>query len=1664
MVKQRFLIVASLMMATMSVKALSTDGDGYYLIGSVQDWADFAELVKTNNAANARMTADIDLGECQAMLGDCEHEDNPTYSYQGIFDGQGHTLTVHYTGTSQTAPFAMLQEATVKNIHVAGTINNTSGSQPSIIARVIRGTTTVEGVWSSVVTTDTRTGWDEAAAFVGCVDGYKSGHVVMRDCLFTGEVNSSGSYNGCFVGYINSGGSATVSSCLSLGTFNYTGGSYDIARGTYSRCFVKQWPGTIPGHMQCSDDQLSNGHTAFYLQNGRTDMFWGQKIGVDPLPVLTSDESKRVYRSATGYTNDPTKAIDDQELVPLTYTRNDDNELTITGFDPGFIPPYNYALVIPDNIDGDPVVAIANSAFYQKSNFTSLYIGKNVKSIGEGAFREATDMTTLTFAAGGQLTTINTNAFRKCTALTAVVIPKTVTTMGTSIFEDCTSLTSAAYENGFTMTTIPDWTFYNTRFASFTIPASVTTINKGVFENNSSLAAIEFPATVTKLGEEAFRNCSSLTEVTIPSTIMSMDRNVFWNSGVVTANVACQTLGQGAFYQCASLETVNIMEGVQTLGINDGGAFHGCTKLTTINIPSTVTTMAQNVFRDCTSLTTVIFANGIQLTSIPKEAFYNTALSGIDIPASVTNIGTSAFRRCNKLAEVNIPATTQLTTINDYSFAECAILPSFTMPNTVTTIGAGAFYSCPLLKTVTLSNKLATIPNETFRKCSLLNNVTIPRSVTSLGTNSFRECTSLSSIVIPNSVTAMGTSVFEDCTGLTVASIEDGSTLDNLPDWTFYNTRITSFTIPASVQTINHGVFMKCSALTSIVIPNTVKNFANTEIFRECTSLKKVTFKAPCQLTTIPQNTFYQCTSLEGITIPASVQTIGNSAFRYCEKLNDVTLPGTLSAIQDWAFANCTAMENLTIEEGVTSISRDVFQYSGMKNVVLPTSIGTIGINLFYQCNQLETLDLSKCVNVYELYNYTTLRGSNTIFYGVPASTKIILPPLAPATLGVNDEVAPMVFDLTQDGEDYYLIKNVNDWDKFVAYSRTNPTINGRLASDIDLTGHVGKLGVGTDDSNKNPYKGIFDGQQHVVTLSEKATKDFWGGMFTWVENATIERVVVKGTIETAFLYTGGFVGRVVSGVTMNDCESRVAMTAKTLTSKEMRMGGFIGNDGYDCVDHLTDCLFSGSLLGGTNVKRCAAFTGWSDRSKNTEFTNCLNVGTFDVDPSTTAVLGDGSYIVATNSYYREGDYSSSYRFGTAMSAEQLKSGMVTFRLQGDREEQHWGQLIGTDPAPRLTNEAGTLVYHHPGIYSNSKDTEGLKIDEEGYYLIGTVNDWKMLATIVDDGESDIKARMTADINLGDDQTMIGSGTLNDNDGNGSISFQGIFDGQGHTLIINYIAAGDITAPFRYIKNATIKNLRVKGTITTGYKSAGGVVGYCIGQQIHSYVANCVSSVDIISSYVNNADAFYDSSHHGGVIAGILYYGQLHVDDCIFDGSISGETKGVTWGGMVGFPDGTVTLTNCLQKGIFDCSGVTSGSNGSGTFSTLFRNGYASDVNVNNSFYINQLGNAQGTQATATTLSDGTVTAGLNGNRTGDEAPWIQNGDTPTLKIFPTYIKGDADGDGFVDVNDVTTTINHILGKPVVNFVFEAANIDGDDTIDVNDVQGIIDIALGKNK
>lgn len=297
---KRLFCLVLVLASFMGAKAINQDSEGYYLLGSVQDWEAFSQLVANGNyAANARMTADIDLGDSQAQIG--HPSESPSFYYKGTFDGQGHTLTVHYvpTGANCLAPFPSVSCATLKNLHIDGTIVNSDGYQPSAVGRIASGTTTIENIWSSLDITNTGSSWRECAGLVGCVDGYKGGHLVMKDCLYTGYLTSSGSYDGCLVGYINSGGSATVSNCLSTGTFTITGSSPGI-RGDYTNCYILQFPATIPEDMKIGADALYDGTVAAALQNGRGESVWVQDA-VLGRPMLKLFASPDVPGTQTAY-------------------------------------------------------------------------------------------------------------------------------------------------------------------------------------------------------------------------------------------------------------------------------------------------------------------------------------------------------------------------------------------------------------------------------------------------------------------------------------------------------------------------------------------------------------------------------------------------------------------------------------------------------------------------------------------------------------------------------------------------------------------------------------------------------------------------------------------------------------------------------------------------------------------------------------------------------------------------------------------------------------------------------------------------------------------------------------------------------------------------------------------------------------------------------------------------------------------------------------------------------------------------------------------------------------------------------------------------------------------------------------------------------------------
>ena len=271
--------------------------------------------------------------------------------------------------------------------------------------------------------------------------------------------------------------------------------------------------------------------------------------------------------------------------------------------------------------------------------------------------------------------------------------------------------------------------------------------------------------------------------------------------------------------------------------------------------------------------------------------------------------------------------------------------------------------------------------------------------------------------------------------------------------------------------------------------------------------------------------------------------------------------------------------------------------------------------------------------------------------------------------------------------------------------------------------------------------------------------------------------------------------------------------------------------------------------------------------------------------------------------------------------------------------------------------------------------------DNGGYYLIGCVQDWKDFATLVETTPM-ANAKMTADIDLGTDQTMLGSIEQ---------PYSGTFDGQGFSLTVQLNSTLDGVAPFRRIDNTTIKNLAVAGTITGGIHCSG-LVGGVPENSEYNLISNVMVSATITTT----------GSHCGGILGHGGSTLNTTIQDCLFNGTINGRDGGSTVGVIWGWQTyGKANITSCLENGTYtNCS----------SFDPVFM-AYSAGAVINSTYYVT--GNStNGTQATTTTLSDGTVTSGLNADRTGDEAPWIQDPVTnlPMLKSFVSKNSGISTG------------------------------------------------------
>ncbi len=327
------------------------DAEGCYQVADAFQLFWFAGLVngtltdgtEQNTSASAVLTADIELsGETWTPIGS---ESTP---YTGTFDGQGYTISgmTIENAESYSGLFGNVT-GTVKNFTVTGSITITGDKTVAKVGGAVGslGTAsaggTVSGVISGVDIT-VSAGNDHIGGVVGSMPENSS--PTVENCIYTGKITvtvAAGSVAGV-VGYIRTG---TIQNCANQGGISInTGGNGSVGgilgycnngkiyirncynsgviaaegtanvgaivgqnkstQATVSNCCYLtgsadkgqgQLTDDAAGTAVKTDEDFKSGEVACLLQGSQTVQVWGQTLGTDYYPVLTTDEAKRVY-------------------------------------------------------------------------------------------------------------------------------------------------------------------------------------------------------------------------------------------------------------------------------------------------------------------------------------------------------------------------------------------------------------------------------------------------------------------------------------------------------------------------------------------------------------------------------------------------------------------------------------------------------------------------------------------------------------------------------------------------------------------------------------------------------------------------------------------------------------------------------------------------------------------------------------------------------------------------------------------------------------------------------------------------------------------------------------------------------------------------------------------------------------------------------------------------------------------------------------------------------------------------------------------------------------------------------------------------------------------------------------------------------------------------
>ncbi len=352
------------------------------------------------------------------------------------------------------------------------------------------------------------------------------------------------------------------------------------------------------------------------------------------------------------------------------------------------------SLVIPDT-----VTELEFRAFMSCSNLKSVEVPASVKTIGVEAFAYSENLETVRLNEG--LTAIYSAAFA-LTGVREINFPSTVTTISTEVMQGTPWLTEQQEKDPLVIVNgiVIDG---KTCKGDVVIPENIRSVSKHAFSLNMELTSVKLPDDMAYIGDCAFMYCMNLKKVELPDRLKVLESAVFMgcnslesvklpkDNAEIRADAfnGCTSLAKVEFpsqqvdvYENAFKSTpwldslraedplvivnntlidgkkcegdVVIPEGVSVIAPQ---AFAENEKITSVSVPSTVKTLRESTFANCTALTSAEL-KGVEY--IAPEAFSGCAmLEKLKLPGCLHKIDDSVFLSCTHSSEITFSGTRQ---------------------------------------------------------------------------------------------------------------------------------------------------------------------------------------------------------------------------------------------------------------------------------------------------------------------------------------------------------------------------------------------------------------------------------------------------------------------------------------------------------------------------------------------------------------------------------------------------------------------------------------------------------------------------------------------------------------------------------------------------------------------------------------------------------------------------------------------------------------------------------------------------------------------------------------------------------------------------------------------------------------------------------------------